>query len=228
MVQAAKQLCMPYTTYVNYEKGTREPKSAALIAIARFYNTSIDYLLGKSDLRIDDATLDLVNTIDQDILAETGNIKDALQMQAARSRKEAISDEVPLGFEPLPKMVKTPLVGTIACGEPITAEQNIEAYVDAPESMRCDFCLRCKGDSMIDAGIHDGDIVYIHIQSEVANGRIAAVCIDGEATLKRVYWSGDTLTLLAENSNFAPLVYTGPALDSVRIEGLAVGWTHWI
>ncbi len=143
-----------------------------------------------------------------------------------------LSDEettIPPGFEPLPKMVKKPLVGSIACGEPITAEENIEDYVDVPESAHCDFCLRCKGDSMIDAGIHDGDVVYIHITPQVENGQIAAVRIDGEATLKRVFWdeSSQTLTLLAENRNFAPLVYTGPILETVHVEGRAVGYTHW-
>ena len=138
-------------------------------------------------------------------------------------------DSVPPGFEPLPKMVKRPLVGSIACGEPITAEENIEDYVDVPENVQCDFCLRCKGDSMIDAGIHDGDVVYIHIQPEVENGQIAAVRIDGEATLKRVFWdeSSQTLTLLAENRNFAPLIYTGPILETVHVEGRAIGYTHW-
>lgn len=143
-----------------------------------------------------------------------------------------LSDEettIPPGFEPLPKTVKRPLVGSIACGQPITAEENIEDYVDVPEDAQCDFCLRCKGDSMIDAGIHDGDIVYIHIQPEVENGQIAAVRIDGESTLKRVFWNEETQTLqlLAENRNFAPLVYTGPVLDTVHIEGRAVGYTHW-
>lgn len=139
------------------------------------------------------------------------------------------SPAVPPGFEPLPKMVKRPLVGSIACGEPITAEENIEDYVDVPENVQCDFCLRCKGDSMIDAGIHDGDVVYIHITPQVENGQIAAVRIDGEATLKRVFWdeSSQTLTLLAENRNFAPLVYTGPILETVHVEGRAVGYTHW-
>lgn len=136
---------------------------------------------------------------------------------------------IPSGFEPLPKTVKRPLVGSIACGEPITAEENIEDYVDVPEDAQCDFCLRCKGDSMIDAGIHDGDIVYIRIQPTVENGQIAAVRIDGEATLKRVFWNEETQTLqlLAENRKYAPLVYTGHVLETVHIEGRAVGFTHW-
>lgn len=150
--------------------------------------------------------------------------------------KSAILDDVyepsvsiPRGFEPLPKMVKRPLVGNIACGEPITAEENIQDYVDVPAKANCDFCLRCKGDSMIDAGIHDGDVVYIHIQPEVETGQIAAVRIDGEATLKRVYWDDkhQTLTLLAENRNYPPMVFSGPILDTVHIEGKAVGYTHW-
>ena len=143
-----------------------------------------------------------------------------------------LSDEetiIPPGFEPLPKMVKRPLVGSIACGEPITAEENIQDYVDVPAKANCDFCLRCKGDSMIDAGIHDGDVVYIHIQPEVETGQIAAVRIDGEATLKRVYWDDkhQTLTLLAENRNYPPMVFSEPILDTVHIEGKAVGYTHW-
>lgn len=143
-----------------------------------------------------------------------------------------LSDEettIPPGFEPLPKMVKRPLVGSIACGDPITAEENIEDYVDVPENVQCDFCLRCKGDSMIDAGIHDGDIVYIHIQPEVENGQIAAVRIDGEATLKRVFWDKDSqvLQLVPANSAYMPKVYSGQALDGVHIEGRAVGFTHW-
>ena len=134
---------------------------------------------------------------------------------------------IPPGFIPMPKMVKVPLVGSIACGTPILAEQNIDGHVDAPEDIRCDFALRCKGDSMIGAGIHDGDAVYIHIQPEVENGEIAAVRIGEEATLKRVYYDGTTLTLVPYNNAYAPMVYTGPQLEDVHIEGKAVGYTHW-
>ena len=135
---------------------------------------------------------------------------------------------IPPGFEPMPKMRKVPLIGSIACGEPITAEQNIEKMVDVPENIRCDFSLTCHGDSMVDAGIHDRDVVYIHIQPEVENGQIAAVRIGEEATLKRVYYNGDTLTLMPANPAYAPMVYTGNQLEEVQIEGKAVGWTHWV
>ena len=135
---------------------------------------------------------------------------------------------IPPGFIPMPQMRKVPLVGSIACGTPILAQQNIDGSVDAPEDIRCDFALRCKGDSMIDAGIHDGDAVYIRIQPEVENGEIAAVRIGEEATLKRVYYDGTTLTLMPANAAFAPMVYTGPQLEEVHIEGRVVGWTHWV
>ncbi len=135
---------------------------------------------------------------------------------------------IPPGCEPMPKMKKIPLIGSIACGDPITAEQNIEKMVDVPENIRCDFSLTCHGDSMVDAGIHDKDVVYIRIQPEVENGQIAAVRIGEEATLKRVYYSGGTLTLMPANPAYAPMVYTGPQLEEVRIEGRAVGWTHWV
>lgn len=158
---------------------------------------------------------------------------DALQTTPAylmgwEEQPEPKKPTIPPGFEPMPKMKKIPLIGAIACGEPITAEQNIEKMVDVPEYIRCDFSLTCHGDSMVDAGIHDKDVVYIRIQPEVENGEIAAVRIDGEATLKRVYYNPGTLTLMPANPAYAPMVYTGSQLEEVHIEGKAVGWTHWV
>lgn len=158
---------------------------------------------------------------------------DALQTTTAylmgwEEQPEPKKPTIPPGFEPMPKMKKIPLIGSIACGEPITAEQNIEKMVDVPENIRCDFSLTCHGDSMVDAGIHDKDVVYIRIQPEVENGEIAAVRIDGEATLKRVYYNPGTLTLMPANPAYAPMIYTGPQLEEVHIEGKAVGWTHWV
>lgn len=144
-----------------------------------------------------------------------------------RSTDDASPVLIPPGFEPLPKMVKRPLIGDIACGEPITAEQNVQDMVDVPENISCDFCLRCHGDSMIDAGIHDNDVVYIKIQSTVDDGEIAAVRIGDEATLKRVYYDGSTITLVPANSAYRPRSYSGPELNDIQIEGKAVGYTHW-
>lgn len=136
-------------------------------------------------------------------------------------------EPLPPGCEPLPRTVKRPLLGTIACGEPITAEQNVEGYVDVPDGVHCDFCLRCKGDSMIGANILDGDLVYIRIQQDVDDGEIAAVLIDDEATLKRVYKIPGRVQLRPENPSYPVLEYTGPELETIRILGKAVGYTHW-
>lgn len=125
---------------------------------------------------------------------------------------------------PLPKTKKVPLVGTIACGEPITAVENIEDYISMPENVHADFCLRCKGDSMINARIFDGDIVYIRQQPDVENGEIAAVLIDGEATLKRVFKHKESLELRAENPTFPPMYFEGAELNEIRILGKAVAF----
>ena len=125
---------------------------------------------------------------------------------------------------PLPKTKKVPLIGTIACGEPIYADEYIEEYLPLPENVKADFCLRCKGDSMIGARIHDGDIVYIQSRDVVDNGQIAAVLIEDEATLKRVYLSKGKITLAAANDAYEPLVYIGPETERVRIIGRAVAF----
>ena len=131
--------------------------------------------------------------------------------------------EIPPGFEPMPKMKKVPLIGAIACGKPITAEQNIEKMVDVPENIRCDFSLTCHGDSMSPT-ICDGDIVCIRCQPEVEQGEIAAVRIGGEATLKHFHRQGDAVMLLADNAAVCPpMIFTGLQLEELHIEGRAVG-----
>ena len=129
---------------------------------------------------------------------------------------------------PLPAMNKTPLIGTIACGSPILADEHIEDYVDMPAHIHADFALTCKGDSMINARIFDGDIVYIRQQDTVDNGEIAAVLIDGEATLKRVRLFDDHISLEPENPQYRPLVFWGEEMNAIRILGKAVAFTGTI
>ena len=130
----------------------------------------------------------------------------------------------PPGFEPLPAMTRVPLVGSIACGSPITAEQNIESYIGVPAAWHADFALPCHGDSMAPT-ICDGDIVCIRCQPEVEQGEIAAVRIGDEATLKHFHRQGDAVMLIADNAAVCPpMVYTGPQLEDIRIEGKAVGF----
>ena len=121
---------------------------------------------------------------------------------------------------------KFPLLGNIACGEPIMANEEVDLYVEAGANIQADFCLKAKGDSMIGARIYDGDIVFIRKQEMVNNGEIAAVIIDDEATLKRVnyYPEKNLLILKAENSNYEDLVYTGEQLDHIIILGKAVAF----
>lgn len=139
---------------------------------------------------------------------------------------------LPSNILPMPKMVKKPLLGTIACGTPILAVENVEAEVDVPDGIKCDFVLRCKGDSMIDARIYDGDLVYLRQQEEVENGEIAAILIDdgceSEATLKRVYLAEDRITLFPANQKYEPLVYVREEMNSVRIIGKAVAFTSMV
>lgn len=126
---------------------------------------------------------------------------------------------------PMPEMKKIPLVGTIACGDPILADENIEEYIEVPKHIKADFALTCKGDSMINARIYNGDIVYIRQQDTVENGEIAAVLIDSEATLKRVKLLPDRIILEPENPLYDPLVFRGEEMNSVRILGKAVAFT---
>ena len=222
MKEAARLLNMPYTTYVNYEKGTREPNSETLITLANFYNTSVDYMIGKSSDRIDEKTLDTVNAIDQDILEYAGNLKDALALQ--QMRKNDKKPTIPPGFRPMPEMVQVPLIGSIACGTPITAEQNVKSYIGVPAAWHADFALECHGDSMAPT-ICDGDVVCIRSQPEVEQGQIAAVRIGEEATLKHCYYQNGVVQLIADNPSVCPpMVYTGPELEDIEIEGLAVGF----
>jgi len=129
---------------------------------------------------------------------------------------------IPPGFEPLPKMVKRPLVGSIACGEPITAEENLEGYVSIPAAWHATFTLQCRGDSM-EPTIHDGDLVAIRKDVQVENGQIAAVRIGDEATLKHLYLYPDKVVLQPENPCYEPIVKIGEEMNDVTIEGKAVG-----
>ena len=135
---------------------------------------------------------------------------------------------MPSNIIPMPAMRKVPLVGSIACGTPILAEENLDGTVEAPDHVRADFALRCKGDSMINARIFDGDIVYIRQQESVEHGEIAAVLIGDEATLKRVYIYDDCISLEAENPQYKPMVYRGEEMNNIRILGKAVAFTSVI
>ncbi len=122
------------------------------------------------------------------------------------------------------KLKRFPLLGKIACGEPIFADEERDNYIMADMDINADFCLTAQGDSMINARIYDGDIVFVKKMSMVDNGDIAAVIIDDDATLKRVYYypQKNKIVLCPENPNYEPFVYTNEELDQVHILGKAV------
>lgn len=114
---------------------------------------------------------------------------------------------------------RVPLLGTIAAGLPILAEENIEDYFNIDSRIKADFALRVKGDSMIDAGILEEDIVFIRKQEMLENGEIGAVLIEDEATLKRFYKEDKTIILQSENKAYKPMVFTN---GNIKILGKLV------
>lgn len=185
-----------------YERGKRRPKYETLEAIADVFNVDMEYLLGKSEVR-----------------NKAANLLGFDSLEAAYNAGCLMPSEI----RPI-SMKRFPMLGEIACGEPIFANEDHESYIDASADIKADFCLTAKGDSMIGARIHDGDVVFIKKQPIVENGEIAAVVIDNEATLKRWYFYPDEkkLVLAAENSAFAPFVYVGSELDEITCLGKAV------
>ena len=121
---------------------------------------------------------------------------------------------------------RLPILGDIACGEPIYASEEHDSFISTDIGLDADFCLRAHGDSMTGARIFDGDIVFIRAQDSVDNGEIAAVIINDEATLKRVYYypEASKLILSAENPKYAPFVYVGDELNEIKIIGKAVAF----
>ena len=138
---------------------------------------------------------------------------------------EKVIDIEKYGVQPI-EVKKFPLLGDIACGEPRFANEERESYVSAGTAINADFCLKARGDSMINARIMDGDIVFIRSQSQVENGEIAVVIINDEATLKRVFYYPEksTLILKPENPKYEDFIFTGSELNDINILGKAVAF----
>ena len=182
-----------------YERGEREPGLQTVALLAAHFKVDTDYLLGNSPYRSKAEWLQILQ-----------------------------GEEAPhLPKEALPIAGRTlPLLGEIACGEPIFAQEEQNCFGVSGGDLKANFCLRAKGDSMIGARIMDGDLVFIRAQSTVENGEIAAVIIEDSATLKRVYYYPEEskLSLNAENPRYAPLIYVGEELNHIRILGKAVAF----
>jgi len=164
-----------------------------------------------------------INKVSSDTLKKLAQVLDTSPLYLMELSEES-AREISIDNVYQIEVKKFPLLGTIACGKPIYAEENFESYVEAGADIKADFCLRCKGDSMINARIQDGDIVFIRKQSMVDNGEIAVVIIDDEATLKRVFYYPDKskMVLQSENPSYEPFVYVGEEMNQIRILGKAI------
>lgn len=197
------------------ERGITQEQLASMLKISRSTVGMYETGSREPDFETLEAIADIFN-VDVDYLMGRSLVE--------RKHPVTPSSVIPSGFIPVPDMVSVPLVGSIACGTPILAEENIKQYIGIPAAWRADFALECHGDSMAPT-IRDGDIVCIRKQSEVETGQIAAVRIGEEATLKHFYRQGDVVQLIAENSAACPpMVYSGQQLAEIQIEGLAVGF----
>lgn len=156
-------------------------------------------------------------------LSKILNTTPAYLMGWEDENSDPILENIPGIITPV-KLKKIPILGTIACGNPILAEENYDGYFMIDENLPySDFILRAKGDSMIDANIHEGDLVFFRKQNDVDNGTIAAVLIEDEATLKRVNKSNDTLILQPCNTNYNPIIINKSDNKKVLILGQMVG-----
>lgn len=195
------------------ERGITQEQLAALLKISRSTVGMYETGSREPDFETCEAIADIFN-VDMDFLLGRSDVE----------RKEPIllNENIPAGFDPLPACDKVPLVGRIACGQPITAEENLEGYVSIPAAWHATFTLICRGDSM-EPRIKDGDLVAIHSQPEVENGEIAAVRIGDEATLKHVYLHADFIELRPENPEYESIIRRKEEMNDVHIEGKAVG-----
>ena len=201
----ADQLGFSKSSVNMYERGEREPGLESMETIADYFNVDLDYLMGRSDIPNRNEWLKSIN---KSVVVEP-------------SQPQVKFDNI------IPISTKRfRLLGDIACGKPIMANEEKELYVEAGANIDADFCLKAKGDSMIGARIYDGDIVFIRKQEMVDDGEIAAVLIGDEATLKRVQYNPEEneLLLFAENPKYKTMRYTGEELNHIRILGKAVAF----
>lgn len=131
------------------------------------------------------------------------------------------------GIKIIKKFVTVPVLGEIACGEPIFCNQNYDNILQIDADLgKPDFSLTAKGDSMIDVGINDGDIVFFKNTSVVENGKIAAVIIDNTTTLKRFFKNDHEIILQPENKSYSPIIIREDDGQDVRVLGEMVGMYH--
>lgn len=189
--ELGKKVGVKKSAVQKWESGmTKNLRRSVIEKLSQIFEVNPSYIMGMSNIK---NTPSSINKI-PDMVAEC-------------------RDEYNVSFK------KIPILGTIAAGTPILAEQNIEDYFGIDKSIGADFALRIKGDSMIDIGIHSGDIAFIKKQSCLDNGEIGAILIEEEATLKRFYLDGGIVVLESENTEFEPMLF---AKGNLKILGKLV------
>lgn len=206
-------------------KELRKSRQLSMDELATKYNTKFNGKLNKGTLSRYENNLQepMINVVKN--LAEFFGVPIGMLTEDVKTSFDIFS--IP-NIMPLPQTKQVPLLGDIACGQPILAVENIEDYVRVSKDVNVDFALKCKGDSMINARIYDGDIVFIKSQPDVENGEIAAVLIgvdETEATLKKVYKYPSKIVLRACNPMYEDIIYTKEELNEIHIIGKAVIFT---
>lgn len=182
-----------------------------------------------NDLKITSSTVsDWVNAKKYPRMDKVQMLADYLHIYKSDLIEEKETKEEAINCNNIYKLdrIKLPFLGKVACGEPIFADEDRESYIMVGTDIGADFCLQCQGDSMINARIHDGDIVFVKKTDIVENGEIAVVIIDDEATLKRFfYYREQNLVILKpENPKYQDIILTGEQLNQVRVIGRAVAF----
>lgn len=202
----------------------RKRKGFTLEQLADIYNKQFDGSLSKGTLS------KYEHEKQEPMISTVGNLANILGVtvdylidDTDSIHIDSVSSLSKYGIRPI-KTKKFPMLGEIACGKPIYCDEDYETYIEASEDIKADFCLTAKGDSMINARIFDGDIVFIKEQPIVENGEIAAIIIEDSATLKRVYLKSDKIILRPENPIYDDIIYEKDDMNRVHILGKAVAF----
>ena len=196
-------LDIPYSTFSEWMNAKKYPRIDKIEKLARYFNVKKSTLVDAPD-----------------------EVSERPDTPAPVYSKCALPEIPPYdGISPV-AVKRLPVLGSIAGGEPIFMNEEMDIYVEVGANVHADFILKASGDSMINARIHDGDLVFIQATPQVENGQIAAVAIGDEATLKRFYYypEAQQICLQAENPVYAPMIFIGEQLREVRVLGRAIAF----
>ncbi len=174
--------------------------------------------------RISSPSLEALNAIAKAMGMSLDTMLRSIEDMEVNLSKEPGVMDVIKNAVPMPETKCVPMLGAVSCGEPIYKEELYGEYYLVDKGIQADFCLKAQGDSMINARIHDGDIVFIYQQHDVENGQIAAVLVNGEAKLKYFYRYQDMVVLRSANPSYKEMTYTKDELNSIRVLGRAVAF----